>query len=319
MHKKIERWYFSEQTGHFVPKITTFVGQNGGNLLLTVLLMDNEVTFSAEAHLLVGVRDTAEISPDGMMTGGAIMLCKKGSATILVNYKPMRMEEDSVMTLFPGDLVSTSAPSEDFALDALCYSPSILREASLDLEHTVYSSLREDRCRGGSHIVTEIVSGMFSLLLTYFRQRDCRCLTSLVICQLKAFFIGFHDYLIRFPSQTPTADGSKRERALFDNFMRTLESDYKKSREVSYYADRLNITPKYLNVICKHISSHNTKSLIDHYAILKLKLDLSGSDQTIRQIVWEYNFSDPSFFTRYFKLHTGLTPLAYRKAHYKNA
>ncbi len=270
----------------------------------------------SEAHLYGSLHDTERICPDGMMKDGAILLCRKGTAEILVNYKPFSMPEDSVMTLFPGDLVTTSDRSSDFSLDALSFSPSILREASLDLEQTVYSSLREDRCRGGSPIVSRIVSCMFGLLEAYFRQPDCMCLSRLVTCQLKAFFIGFHDYLIRFPGQAPPLEGSKRKRTLFDFFMRTLEQDFRKSRDVGYYAGKLNITPKYLNMISRSVSGHNAKAIIDHYVILKLKIDLSDSDRSLKQIVWDYNFSDSSFFTRYFKLHTGTTPLAYRKANY---
>ncbi len=279
--------------------------------------MDKEVISNSEAHLYGSLHDTERICPDGMMKDGAILLCRRGTAEILVNYKPFSIPEDSVMTLFPGDLVTTSDRSSDFSLDALSFSPSILREASLDLEQTVYSSLREDRCRGGSPIVSRIVSCMFGLLEAYFRQPDCTCLDRLVTCQLKAFFIGFHDYLVRFPGQAPPLEGSKRKRTLFNFFMRTLEQDFRKSRDVSYYARKLNITPKYLNLISRSVSGHNAKAIIDHYVILKLKIDLSDSDRSLKQIVWDYNFSDSSFFTRYFKLHTGTTPLAYRKANYQ--
>jgi AraC family transcriptional regulator, transcriptional activator of pobA len=88
---------------------------------------------------------------------------------------------------------------------------------------------------------------------------------------------------------------------------------------VSYYAQRLNITPKYLNTISKSITGHTAKSIIDHYVVLKLKVDLSGSDCPIKQIAWNYNFSDVSFFTRYFRLHTGTTPTAYRKSSAQSA
>ncbi len=279
--------------------------------------MDKEVAFGSESNLYRALSGTDRLSSDGIMKDGAILLGRKGTGEILVNYKPFRMTEDAVMTLFPGDLVTTSDSSSDFSLDALVFSPPILREASLDLEQTVYSSLREDRCRGGSVIVSRIVSCMFGLLEAYFRQPDCTCLNRLVTCQLKAFFIGFHDYLIRFPGQVPTLDGSKRKRSLFDLFMRSLEHDYRKSRDVGYYADKLNITPKYLNMISRSVAGHNAKAIIDHYVILKLKIDLSDGDKSLKQIVWDYNFSDASFFTRYFKLHTGITPLAYRKANYR--
>ena len=276
--------------------------------------MDKEVMTDAESLMWHSLTGMDEICSEGMMKDGGILLCRTGSAILLVNYEPVNVAGGSAMTLFPGDMISVGSSHDSFSFDALTFSPSILREASLDMEQTVYSSLREDRCRGGDKIVEDIVSNMFSLLDLYFSQKGCLCLKQLVVCQLKAFFIGFHDYLLRFPSDAAPVEGSKRKRALFDSFMKMQEEDFHKSRDVSYYADRLNITPKYLNTISKSITGHNAKSIIDHYVILKLKQELSNSDCPIKQLAWNYNFSDVSFFTRYFRLHTGTTPTAYRKS-----
>ena len=276
--------------------------------------MDKEVMTDAESLMWHSLTGMDEICSEGMMKDGGILLCRTGSAILLVNYEPVSVAGGSAMTLFPGDMISVGSSHDSFSFDALTFSPSILREASLDMEQTVYSSLREDRCRGGGKIVEDIVSNMFSLLDLYFSQKGCLCLKQLVVCQLKAFFIGFHDYLLRFPSDAAPVEGSKRKRALFDSFMKMQEEDFHKSRDVSYYADRLNITPKYLNTISKSITGHNAKSIIDHYVILKLKQELSNSDCPIKQLAWNYNFSDVSFFTRYFRLHTGTTPTAYRKS-----
>lgn len=280
-------------------------------------MIDKELTSLTDAKLLkeVSLEEMSSLgtNTDGILENGAIVLCRRGEAAVNVNYKLWNMPEGAVMTLFPGDVVSSGNRTGDFSADMLVYSPAILREASLDMEHTVYDALREDRCRGGSPVVTDIVGRMFDLLDTYFRQRDCRCLNRLVMYQLKAFFIGFHDYMLRFPEKAPALQGSKRKRALFNEFMVALEHDYHKSRDVSHYADRLHITPKYLNVVARHISGRTAKTLIDHYAVLKLKMDLSRNARPIKQIAWDYNFCDASFFTRYFRLHTGMTPLAYRK------
>ena len=115
------------------------------------------------------------------------------------------------------------------------------------------------------------------LLGLYFRQNECKCLDKLVLYQLKSFFIGLHDYITRFPDMAPASSLSK-----------------------------------YLNIITKDITSNSPKTLIDHYVILKLKQELSGTDKSLKQLAWDYNFCDASFFTRYFRLHTGLTPRAWR-------
>lgn len=150
------------------------------------------------------------------------------------------------------------------------------------------------------------------LLGLYFRQSTCKCLDRLVLYQLKAFFIGFHDYISRFPDMVQPSSSSRRKRDLFNSFMKLIEMNFRRYRDVNWYAGQLNISSKYLNVITKGITGHCAKTLVDHYVVLKLKQELSGTDKSLKQLAWDYNFCDASFFTRYFRQHTGLTPRVWR-------
>lgn len=271
-----------------------------------------------------------------VLTYGAILICRKGKAMLNVNYKDWELYEGAVITLFPNDVVelkvdgdckspqtengdfkSPETENEDckspqtannFQAEILKYNPSLLREASLQLEQTVYSSLRKDRCRQDTPVVTNIINGMFGLLKVYFDQSECTCISQLVLCQLKAFFIGFHEYLQRNPQYRPDEVKSYRVRELFNRFMMLLERDYKISRDVNYYAEKMNISSKYLTNIVSQVTGHTPKTIIDQYVILQLKMHLKRTTQSIKEMAWEFHFADVSFFCRYFKKHTGLTP-----------
>ena len=246
-----------------------------------------------------------------VLTYGAILICRKGKARLNVNYKDWELYEGAVITLFPNDVVelkidgdfkspqtengdckSPETENEDckspetengdckspqtansFQAEILKYNPSLLREASLQLEQTVYSSLREDRCRQDTPVVTNIINGMFALLKVYFDQSECTCISQLVLCQLKAFFIGFHEYLQRNPQYRP------------DEYLLEISHQHREPGNWAYPQDH-----------------------IDQYVILQLKLHLKRSTQSIKEMAWEFHFADVSFFCRYFKKHTGLTP-----------
>lgn len=248
-----------------------------------------------------------------VLSYGAIMICRKGRAVLNVNYKDWDMFEGAVITVFPNDVVELKEVSSLFEVEILKYNASLLREASLQLEQTVYSSLREDRCRQNTPVVTNIINAMFALLKVYFRQSECTCISQLVLCQLKAFFIGFHEYLQRNPQYRPDEVKSYRVRELFNHFMMLMERDYKLSRDVNYYASLMNITPKYLTNIVRQVTGHTPKVIIDQYVVLQAKMQLKRTSQSIKEIAWEYHFADASFFCRYFKKHTGLTPQEIRK------
>ena len=281
----------------------------------------SELSSQQEASLFLSGLEEWQEGPQ-VLTYGAILICRKGKARLNVNYKDWELYEGAVITLFPNDVVELKVDGDckspetengdckspqtanNFQAEILKYNPSLLREASLQLEQTVYSSLRKDRCRQDTPVVTNIINGMFSLLKVYFDQSECTCISQLVLCQLKAFFIGFHEYLQRNPQYRPDEVKSYRVRELFNRFMMLLERDYKISRDVNYYAAQMNISSKYLTNIVNQVTGHTPKTIIGQYVILHLK----RSTQSIKEMAWEFHFADVSFFCRYFKKHTGLTP-----------
>lgn len=295
----------------------------------------SELSSQQEASLFLSGLEEWQEGPQ-VLTYGAILICRKGKARLNVNYKDWELYEGAVITLFPNDVVELKVDGDfkspqtengdckspetengdckspqtanSFQVEILKYNPSLLREASLQLEQTVYSSLREDRCRQDTPVVTNIINGMFGLLKVYFDQSECTCISQLVLCQLKAFFIGFHEYLQRNPQYRPDEVKSYRVRELFNRFMMLLEKDYKISRDVNYYAEKMNISSKYLTNIVNQVTGHTPKTIIDQYVILQLKMHLKRTTQSIKEMAWEFHFADVSFFCRYFKKHTGLTP-----------
>ena len=270
----------------------------------------SELSSYQEASLFTTHLEEWQDGPQ-VITYGAILICRKGKATVNINYKEWHLHEGAVITVFPNDVVELKVKSEAslFDVEMLKYNASLLREASLQLEQTVYSSLREDRCRQDTPVVTNIIDSMFALLKVYFNQSECICISQLVVLLLKAFFVGFHEYLQRNPQNRPDDEvKSYRVRELFNRFMMLMERDYKLSRDVNYYADLMHITSKYLTNIVRQVAGHTPKTIIDQYVILQLKMQLQRSSQSIKEIAWEYHFTDVSFFCRYFKKHTGLTP-----------
>ena len=239
----------------------------------------SEISSPQEAKLYTSHLQEWQEGPQ-VLTYGAIIICRKGRAVININYKNWQLFEGAVITVFPNDVVelkveedtsleantsSKKDASSDFEVEMLEYNSSLLREASLQLEQTVYSSLREDRCRQDSPVVTNIINCMFALLKVYFEQHECNCISQLVLFQLKAFFIGFHEYLQRNPQYRQDEVKSYRVRELFNRFMMLMERDYKVSRDVNYYANLMNITSKYLTNIVRQVTGHTPKTIIDQY------------------------------------------------------
>lgn len=83
-------------------------------------------------------------------------------------------------------------------------------------------------------------------------------------------------------------------------------------RDVSYYADRLNVSPKYLSATVKRVTGHNVTSYIDRHTVPLLKDYLDDERLSLTQISELMNFTSLSYFSRYCTKHLGMPPSEYR-------
>ena len=105
-----------------------------------------------------------------------------------------------------------------------------------------------------------------------------------------------------------------RSEKVFTRFLKMVEENCKRERRVSWYAQQLNITPKYLSTAVKRISGRTAVEWIENYVTMELRVLLKNSTKSIKEITEELNFPNQSFLGKYFKEHLGMTPSAYRKS-----
>lgn len=121
-------------------------------------------------------------------------------------------------------------------------------------------------------------------------------------------FRNVFDNLLRIKPR-PISSGEN----IFDKFIEELSNAYPKQRNVAYYANLLNITPKYLSVVCKKVSGRNASKIIDSYVIKDIERLLRNSRKSIKEISVELDFPNTSFFGRYVKKNFGYTPNELRR------
>ena len=102
-----------------------------------------------------------------------------------------------------------------------------------------------------------------------------------------------------------------RQEEIFQRFIGEVEKHYRKERSVKFYADLLCIFPKYLSTVIYKISQQLAGEWIDAYVILEAKTLLKSGRLTIQQISEQLNFSNQSFFGKFFKRCAGMSPKEY--------
>ncbi|MFD2742586.1 MULTISPECIES: AraC family transcriptional regulator [Sphingobacterium] len=96
-------------------------------------------------------------------------------------------------------------------------------------------------------------------------------------------------------------------------FTTLIDREFKQQKQVSYYADILNISPNYLNILCKKSLNVSATQLIQQRILLEAKRLLQATDLSIKEIAFELGFVDHAYFSNFFKNQTRLTPTGFRE------
>lgn len=107
------------------------------------------------------------------------------------------------------------------------------------------------------------------------------------------------------------------KRRMVDKFIRLVEQSDGRIRKVEDFANQLNITPKYLSTILKEVMNRRPSTYIQHFTMEAIQRHLRFSDMTMQEIANDLNFPNASFFGKYFKEHSGMTPMEYRTKYHK--
>lgn len=108
--------------------------------------------------------------------------------------------------------------------------------------------------------------------------------------------------------------GYDRNHEIYTDFMKVVQENYMRERSITYYADLLCITSKYLSQVIKNVTGRLAGEWITDYVILEAKALLKSNKYTVQEVCDMLNFANQSFFGKYFKRKTGMTPKAYMKS-----
>ena len=114
-------------------------------------------------------------------------------------------------------------------------------------------------------------------------------------------------------TRTTTPLRLSRREEIFRRFIALVNEHSKQECSVNFYADKLCLTPHYLSTIIREASGQTVMQWINQSVVLEAKVLLKHSDLLIFQISDELNFPNPSFFSKFFKRMTGMTPTEYQK------
>ena len=243
-----------------------------------------------------------------------LALCNKGELTFEQNYTSSTLKENDFWIITPFDIVSFEKASDDFDCTVLILPSESLSPIFKDVKMLNFKYIKY---KPVINLKGEYLDLFKQILSTLWKVKEMVSedeFGKIASLQISALTVVQQSYYDKYVAQGNGGyEFLPRKKELFHNFINKLVESHSVSREVLFYANELGVSSGYLNEICNEVSGHSAKAIIDSAVTARLKYELSYTSKSVQELAEEYNFPSQSYFTRYYKRMTGLTPSEFRK------
>ena len=243
-----------------------------------------------------------------------LVFCESGELTFELNYTSYTLKENGFLIITPLDILTFETATADYlstvlVLPSEAFSP-ILKDINIlnfkYIKHTPVVNLQGEYLTLYKQVLSTLCHIKELVAEEEFDKIASLQISSLAVVQ--------HDYYNKYIAKRDNGfEYVPRKKELFRNFINRLVESHQVSREVLFYANELGVSSGYLNEVCNEVSGHSAKAIIDSAVTARLKYELSYTTKSIQELSDEYNFPSQSYFTRYYKRMTNLTPSEFRK------
>lgn len=241
---------------------------------------------------------------------------RKGNVTIDLNGQLHDITAQFAVTMTKNLAYSVKDVSKDYQYFAIEIDENIIDEAKIDLD--INFGLLHIEKQG--FIVDKLSDNMFNYLehlyfnMLYWIKKPAHPYNHLILKHFANIILikkvnDLNNYNDEQISDNKTA--ISRQHVIFQNFIKLLEQHADKHRDVRFYANELGVTPKYLSAVTHVYTGKSAISSIEDFVINKVKAIMGERAYSIQQICRLMNFKSQSFFGRYFKRITGMSPREY--------
>jgi len=245
---------------------------------------------------------------DGLVFG----ICLKGNARMRVNFRDFAVEEGMIMSILPKQIFKTLSHSPDFLVEVLFLASDYALRLTMPKDIELLKRIEHNPVQTVNAEVMHDLLELHALVAKHHHRESNPYREHMTRSLIHALMIAIASVYALNKTDQISDKAHSRQEYLTDRFFELLLENYVQERTVTFYADKMCLTPKYLSTTVKKITGHSIQEWINEAVVIEAKTRLKTTDHTVLQISEELNFPNPSFFGRFFKQYVGMTPLKYR-------
>lgn len=238
-----------------------------------------------------------------------------GTAKMSIDGRPYEMHRNALFMLREFSIVSDFKCSKACMGYLMCFSKSVIEATNIDPADmlTINMMFGASPCLQVEEADIERLHSIAATFSHFAVEATNRYEDKARSSLFKAFFYALSSTINKYATaELDDTPQLSRTDDLMHRFIALLSTSCERERSVEYYASQLGITPKYLSLVCKKKTGYNASKLIDSAVIRKAKELLHQQGMSILEVSQRLNFVSQSFFGKYFKQRTGISPSRYK-------
>lgn len=236
-----------------------------------------------------------------------IAICTSGCSKVKVNLVEYEIDTPKLLNLMPGQIVEQLACSPDFEGYAIALSKRFIDMVNLPGWQHQYMTMYNNPVTNIDQERLQAIKIFYAILYRAASNDSNPFRLQVIENLIRVFYYGG---VSSFECQEPPQNRYKN--SVVSKFLELVQIHYREQRLIGFYASELCITPKYLSKLVKEHTGRSAGEWIESHVILEARAMLQSSDMTIQQIATSLHFPNQSFFGKYFKRATGVSPKQYR-------
>ena len=250
------------------------------------------------------------------MKAFTLILCTDGMENGSVNLRDVSINKGSLLMSFPGNVLKIESGYPMATVRGIMISQDFMRMMNVDVKNSMplFMRLAYNPMIHLSQKQQEDIERYLDLLENISDNDNLAHRDQIVSGLVSSMFFRISDM---YEQSTQVANDKElsvrnRREEYFAKFITLLSNNFKRERTVGFYAEQMCVTPKYLSLLIKEFSGKSAAEWIDYYVITEAKTLLRYSTMSIQEVAYELSFSSQSFFGKYFKHLTGMSPSEYK-------
>lgn len=243
------------------------------------------------------------------------IICLSGEISFRINLNEYTLKANDMLIVQRGDIGEYFSKSDDCKIIAIAFADEYFQNTQYPGSTIFLQRMFREKplYHLSNHIINECVT-IFGMMKSKIAEQDNPYRKGALMGYMQVLLYNAYYFFESIGKESKLAEHkSSRKEEIFDKFIKAVHKDYRTHRSIMHYADVICISPKYLSQIVMQVSGKMAGEWIAEYVILEAKAMLKSRKYTIQQISETLNFTNQSFFGRYFKEKVGCSPSAYQK------